>query len=164
MLELGKDLQDESKNFEPFIILEDDVKKYREFPEYIEIPDDTDIFYIGLSKCGIFNEGVYNEIQCSNINIDIIRIYNMLSSHGIIICSYYGLSIMQKCMLHATTYELPWDIDIALFQQKYNVYAFRIPLVYQYEKLGGNESATKIEYSQCINVAPGNIINYVWFN
>ena len=162
MLELGKNLQDESKNFEPFVILEDDIKKNKEFPEFIDIPDNTDIFYIGLSKCGIYNQGVFNIVKYSNINVDIIRIYNMLSSHGLIICSYYGLSIIQNCMLNAIKYNLPWDIEIAILQNKFNVYAFRIPLIYQYEKLGGNEIATKIEYNELLDYPLDLIINYMW--
>ena len=42
--------QKEKNIFEPFIILEDDVKKYRNFPDNLEIPDECDILYIGLSK------------------------------------------------------------------------------------------------------------------
>jgi hypothetical protein len=164
ILELGKDLQDESKNFESFIILEDDIKKYREFPEFIEIPDNTDILYIGLSKCGIFKEGVFKVVQCSNVNIDIIKIYNMLSSHGIIICSPTGLSIMQKSMLESITYDLPWDIDLALSQININVYALRIPLVYQYEKLGGNETSTKIEYNIYLDIPPEKKIKFFWLS
>ena len=30
--------------FRPFILMEDDVKKYREFPESIVVPDDADFF------------------------------------------------------------------------------------------------------------------------
>lgn len=162
MLELGKKQQDESNNFEPFIILEDDIKKYKEFPEFIDIPDNTDLFYIGLSKCGIYYEGVFNIVKYSNINMDIIQIYNMLSSHGIIICSYSGLSIIQNCILNAIKYNLPWDIELATIQKIYNIYAFRIPLIYQYEKLGGNEYATKIEYNELLEHPPGKIINYYW--
>ena len=40
--------QDKNKPFQPFAILEDDVKKYRDFPSDIQIPDDADILYIGL--------------------------------------------------------------------------------------------------------------------
>ena len=39
--------QEYNKPFKPFVIFEDDVKKYREFPESIEIPDDVDILFIG---------------------------------------------------------------------------------------------------------------------
>ena len=40
--------QDRNKPFQPFAIFEDDVKKFDEFPLEIDIPNDTDILYIGL--------------------------------------------------------------------------------------------------------------------
>lgn len=45
--------QDKNKPFQPFAIFEDDVKKTDEFPLEIEIPNDTDILYVGLSAYGL---------------------------------------------------------------------------------------------------------------
>ena len=63
--------QKEKNIFEPFVLFEDDVKKYRDFPENIEIPDECDLLYIGLSKWGITtnpNQGVENSVKYTNIN------------------------------------------------------------------------------------------------
>jgi hypothetical protein len=142
--------QDKNKPFQPFAIFEDDVKKYREFPSDIELPDDIDILYIGLSTWGLTtgNLGVNGAVCFKNINENIIRIYNMLSTHGMIICSMRGLLSLQKCMFE-DYYEKNhkgWDITICKIQPHLNVYALKDPLVYQYAKIGGQEIYTKINY------------------
>lgn len=138
--------QDRAKPFQPFVIFEDDVKKYRDFPSDIVIPDDTDILYIGLSRCGMNKTTAKNDVRFTNINTDIIRIYNMLSLHGIIICSIRGLLMIQKCMLEGYYKNTIWDIYTAQIQPYLNVYALKNPLVYQYEKIGGVEEHTKLTY------------------
>jgi hypothetical protein len=138
--------QDKNKPFQPFVILEDDVKKFDEFPLEIEIPNDTDILYIGLSLCGM-NKSKWCHTVCSkSINDNIIRVYNMLSTHGIIVCSIRGLLTLQKCLFEDYFKNNPWDISIAYSQPYLNAYALKKPLVYQYGKIGGEEKATKINY------------------
>lgn len=140
--------QEYNKPFKPFVIFEDDVKKYREFPESIEIPDDVDILFIGLSLCGMQQNNWCNTVCYKNINEEIIKIHNMLSLHGIIICSPRGLLAIQKCMFEGYFKNIIWDIFTAQIQPFYNVYALRKPLVYQYGEIGGQEIPTKIEYIQ----------------
>ena len=138
--------QNKNEPFQPFIIFEDDVKKYRDFPSDIEIPDDTDILYIGLSTCGKTDKSYCHTVCSKNVNKDIIRIYNMLATHGMMICSMRGLLTLQKCMLEAYFLNAPWDTHISQSQPFLNVYALKNPLVYQYGKIGGNQPATKIDY------------------
>jgi hypothetical protein len=162
ILDLACKNQDNNKPFQPFVIFEDDVKKYREFPSEIHIPDDTDILYIGLSEWGMTNHknGVHNSVCFKNINEDIIRIYNMLSLHGIIVCSVRGLLALQKCMLEGYFKDIIWDIFVAQIQPHLNVYALKNPLVYQYIKIGGCEKATKINYiDKKDKILPDNWIN-----
>ena len=139
--------QDKHKPFQPFVIFEDDVKKYRDFPSDIEIPDDTDILYIGLSICGFDkSRWRWNGVCFKNINDDIIKVYNMLTIHGIIVCSIRGLLTLQKCMLESYFKNIICDIYTTQIQPYLNVYALKKPLVYQYGKIGGQEKATKIDY------------------
>lgn len=146
MIDMGLKNQDRIKPFQPFVILEDDAKKYREFPEKIEVPDDTDILYIGLSKCGS-NDKYFHclTVHFKEINKEIIRVYNMLASHGIIICSAHGANAIQKCMCEGFFNNKPWDLYTAYIQPFYNVYALKSPLVYQYQIIGGNEKETKFD-------------------
>ena len=126
----------------------------------IDIPDDTDILYIGLSRCGMNNRTAKNDVRFININEDLIRIYNMLSLHGIIICSIRGLLMIQKCMLEGYYKNTIWDIYTAQMQPYLNVYALKNPLVYQYEDIGGVEEHTKLTYMDMENrEMPQNWIN-----
>ena len=155
--------QDKNKPFQPFTIFEDDVKKIDDFPSEIEIPDDTDILYIGISRFGIREktELGWNVGVCfKNINENIIKIYNMCSMHGIIVCSTRGLLSLQKCMFEAYYRDIIWDIFTAQIQPYLNIYAFKKPLVYQYEKLGGQEYGTKIEFISNVD----NPISNEWIN
>ena len=156
MLELGLKNQDLNKPFQPFVLLEDDATKYRDFPQTIEIPDETDILYIGLSKCGMIEDKWSFSVFYSNINNDLIRVYNMLSLHGLIICSPTGLSVLQLVFNKALENNTPWDVPVAHAQPHYNMYALRIPLVYQLGELGGEEALTKIECQAYENVCINN--------
>ena len=143
MIDLGLRNQDRNKPFQPFILYEDDCSKYREYPEYIEVPDDSDFVYIGISiGCMRDNEkdsiGVYFKI----VNDEVVRIYNMLSMHGIMVCSASGALAIQKALLECYVKEIAWDIYVAYIQSYYNVYALKTPLVYQDSRYGGQESST----------------------
>lgn len=152
ILDLAAYNQDRSKPFQPFVIFEDDVKKYRDFPKTLEIPDDTDILYIGLSCSGMNHDHWTNTVCFTNVgaNNEVMRIYNMLSLHGTIICSPRGLLAIQKSMLEGYFKDIIWDIYTAQIQPFYNVYALKKPLVYQYAGIGGEEIFTKLEYSDLI--------------
>lgn len=150
--------QKEKNSFEPFIILEDDVRKYRDFPNELEIPEDSDILYIGLSKWGITtnpNQGVEDSVKYTSINKDIVKIYNMLSTHGMLISSIQGLFILHQCLMEDYMYDRHYDLSICQIQPYYNIYALKKPLVYQAIYMDENqklqnithERTTKIEYS-----------------
>ena len=140
--------QDRTKPFQPFIFFEDDIKKFREFPDVVEIPDDTDLMHMGLSSWGMTDaaEGVNGSTCFETVESypDIVKINNMLALHGMIICSVRGLMALQKCMMEGYFKDIIWDIYTAQIQAHVHTYAFRIPLVYQYAPIGGQEVATKI--------------------
>ena len=166
MLDLGCLYQDNHKSFQPFCIFEDDIVKKYEFPSHIEIPYDTDILYIGISRDSWewqLGKEVQNSLYFDNINDNFIRIYNMLSGHGIIVCSIRGLLSMQKCLLRDYHKKTPWDIGLALAQPYLNVYALKDPLVYQYGKIGGDERSTNINFldKNSSNTIPDEKINKI---
>lgn len=152
--------QDINKPFQPFVIFEDDVTKYRDFPEVLDIPDDADILYIGISIYGMNKHTHCHTVCYVSINDDIIKISNMLSTHGIIICSIRGLLALQKCVDEAYFMDTVWDILFAQIQPYYNVYALRKPLVYQSTEFGGYEDATRIEH----NDNEDKLIDLDWIN
>ena len=82
MIDLALRQQKRDLPFQPFILFEDDCSKYREFPKELIIPDNTDILYIGLSKCGTHKDTIWAlNVYMTEVNADIVRIHNMLSSH-----------------------------------------------------------------------------------
>ena len=153
MLDLGARNQDRTKPFQPFAIFEDDVKHFRDFPSGIDIPDDADILYIGVSLYGSskYSTGAFYDppvlpytILYDDIDDHLIKVYNMCSTHGLIVCSAGGLLAIQKCMMESYFLNIGWDIHLSQIQPYYNVYALKHPLVYQYEPLGGYEMETKV--------------------
>ncbi len=145
--------QNMNKVFKPFVILEDDIAKYRKFPEYIDIPNNCDILYTGLSSCGWtvvdnsinnYSSPVYYQNAESFDNL--IKIYNMLSTHSMVICSIRGMLCLQKCLMEDFYKNRGWDISITEMQPYLNVFALKEPLFYQSKYLNGSEKETKINY------------------
>jgi len=148
--------------FQPFGLLEDDIKQYRDFPEFVDVPDHIDILYLGLSNAGMNKEVQNYDVCLKHLEDydDLIKVYNMLSSHGILICSIRGLLSIQKCALEGFFTNRPWDIFYSQMQPYLNIYAFKTPLIYQCKDVGGQEKATKIDY----NTKPEKIIPNDWIN
>lgn len=143
MIDLALREQDRTKSFSPFVMYEDDCSKYRDYPDYIEIPDNADICYIGLSECSMNNKEWHNASYYTHIDNDVVRIYNMLAMHGIIVCSASGALAIQKAVLEGYERKITWDVFVAQIQPYYNVYALKQPLVFQDEKYGGHEKQTR---------------------
>ena len=145
MIDQGLKDQDYTKPFQPFIILEDDCSLYREIPNYLTIPYDADLLYIGLSNAAY---GKDNHVYGKSINDKHFRIYNMLATHGIMICSAIGASVILKCMMESFYNDSPWDIHLREIQPHYKVYGLKEPLVYQDKQFGGQEHPTKVSYKK----------------
>ena len=146
MIDLALRQQKRYLPFQPFILFEDDCSKYREFPNELVIPDNTDILYIGLSKCGTHKDTTWaQQVYMTEIDNDLVRVYNMLASHAIMVCSASGALALQKAILESYFMGNPWDIFIAGIQPDYNVYALKNPLVYQDAAFGGAEEMTKFQ-------------------
>jgi hypothetical protein len=155
MVDLGLRNQKKNEPFQPFILLEDDVSLSETMPDKIEIPDDADIIYIGVS-CGGLGKHTRQKpgdpLYATDYNEKYIRVYNMLSTHAIMICSAAGANIYAQCMLEGFYNPTGWDCYLARIQSYYKVYALKNPLFYQDAEYGG------VEYSTNINFASGNII------
>ena len=144
MIDIGLRNQDNTKPFQPFIIMEDDATKYREFPESLDIPNDADIVYIGLHSWGYGLDEPVNIIYSENVDKNLIRVKNLLALHGVMVCSPAGAATIQRTMVESFYRDKPWDIPITHAQPFYNVYALKVPLVYQSAEYGGKQSVTKI--------------------
>jgi hypothetical protein len=134
-------------DFKPFCILEDDTNIYRKFPDYINIPENADLLYIGTSTYGYnhsikwANQNVF--IESVDNRTDLYRILNMLSTHGIIITSLKGANYIKYAMRLAIKHNIAYDNYFAGMQSNYNIYCLKEPLVYQDGIVGGQEEPTR---------------------
>ena len=149
MIEHGLRMQSHDTPFRPFLLLEDDItftQSSDKREETVDIPDNTDILYVGLSVCSMnaymFHYANYYESVTDFP--EIIRVKHMLASHGIMICSALGAAVLQRTMLETFLSDRAWDVPLAFLQPYYNVYAIRKPWVYQDSRYGGDEACTRI--------------------
>ena len=145
MVERGLINQTYLTPFKPFLMIEDDVSLTRSL-DTIDIPDDADILYVGLSNCSMNDHRFHyaNYYESVPEYPHIVRIKHMLSTHGIMVCSPLGAAVIQRTMLEVFLSDQPWDIPLALIQPYYRVYALRDPLVYQDAEYNGDEGCTRI--------------------
>ncbi len=118
----------------PFIIIEDDCALNKDFISQIEIPDNTDALYLGISHWGRYlnHSGPY--VHYESINDEIVRVYNMLATHAIMYLSQQYVDICKRISYHYG-YEVEGHLDIgfAEIHKFYNVYSYDEPLFRQYD-------------------------------
>lgn len=135
---------DNSLPFQPFVFCEDDVSLLTDIPESIEIPKDADLLYIGLSSYGMVDGKAKTETYYTNIDTDLVKVQNMLATHGIVVCSPRGALALQRAMFESYFTEICSDIYLAYSQPYINAYALKVPIVYQDMAYGGIEHETRI--------------------
>ena len=109
----------------PLLILEDDIEFSEQFNPVVEVPDDADGVYLGISHGG-------NCYHTKKVNDDYYRIAGVLAAHAILYITPNFRRDMRNVGLHCL-YNLrqPWDIGTAAIQRSYKVYTPIKPLVYQ---------------------------------
>jgi hypothetical protein len=143
-----------SKYKPPFLLLEDDIKDTQNIPDILEIPDNTDAFYLGLSSGGghISNNYDDGDSQFEHINDNLYKVKNMLCTHAILyITSNYILNVRNQLITKPDYYN---DVVISQIQNKFNIYCHHKSYFYQAKELEGHEKATTIILKQ-------NLIIYV---
>ena len=143
MIDLGLRAQDKFKPFQPFVIMEDDSSKYREFPEMISIPKDADLVYLGLSIFTPNDDTIYFE---RTTNPEIHRVYGMSAAHMIMVCSATGANLITRVTIEDGLNDTFYDILLGMTHPFYNIYALSTPLGYQDASVGGHESGTKWDF------------------
>ena len=84
----------------PFVLFEDDcmIKSFR--PE-IEVPDDADAVYLGISSWGRMNGHSGPYVQYEKVDGDLYRVYNMLGGHSILYLTNEYVKMCQRVTYHA---------------------------------------------------------------
>tara|TARA_Y100001963_G_scaffold67864_1_gene94589 strand:+ start:7353 stop:8009 length:657 start_codon:yes stop_codon:yes gene_type:complete len=136
-----------AQNGEPFVLMEDDVAVKR-FDPIIEIPDDADAFYLGISGWGRMNSHSGPFVQWERVSDNILRTYNMLSGHAVMYITDEYINLAKKICYHAGyNIEDHVDIGFAEVQRWHNVYALDDPYFYQTSS-DGNQVVTYSPLSQ----------------
>lgn len=122
----------------PFIIFEDDCR-VKNFEPVIEVPDDTDAVYLGISSWGRMNSHSGPFVQYEKVDDKLVRVYNMLGAHAILYLTKEYASLCSKISIHASHTSEHQDIGFAEVQRYYNVYAFEDPMFYQTSSNGTDQ-------------------------
>jgi GR25 family glycosyltransferase involved in LPS biosynthesis len=152
-------------NDEPILICEDDVliNPLFDYSKEIEIPDDADALYLGISKHGYTAYiNPYNnpkgmpydnhrdrsahptKIVAKRISHDLYRIYNMLSAHAVLIINPDYKRFLNNAIEIAILNNGHQDVVRASTMPYWKVYALDMPLFFQ---SGTHEKTTNIQLS-----------------
>jgi hypothetical protein len=141
----------------PFILFEDDCVLYEEnFQPIVELPDDADALYLGVSSWGRMNghDGEYVQYDEFEDHPNLLRIYNMLGGHSVVYLNDFYRKMCAKVAYHAgyviKNYQ---DIGFAEIQRFFNVYSLNNPIFYQTSnELGTKQSLTSFNHTECMNI------------
>jgi hypothetical protein len=131
----------------PFVVLEDDIEVKRWDP-IIEVPENVDALYLGISGWGRMNGHSGPFVQWDNISSGLLQVYNMLGGHAIMYFRDRYIDLVRRVCLHAG-YDIEDhpDIGFAEIQRWHNVYAFDDPYFYQTSS-DGNQRVTYIPLTE----------------
>jgi hypothetical protein len=131
------DILDDTKYSTPLLILEDDAEFSSSFNPVLELPDDTDGVYLGVSTG---NMGY----QTKKINDSYYRIGGILATHAILYINETYRQNMSTIAKHCV-YQLkqPWDVGASALQFQSRVYTPLKPYFYQADN---RQSANKWQF------------------
>ena len=150
----------ELNNDKPFIILEDDCEFFTKYDQ-IEIPENTDMLYLGVSLWSYpYSTNTLYSMYRPNIvcnSIDTVESYNnilvkikaMTATHAILYISRDFIRTFIDKMIDISKYlnNVPHDLLFSSLHQSFNVFGLKQPMFYQDATLGGQEDVTKLTYN-----------------
>ena len=122
----------------PFIVFEDDCVDIN-FEPVIEVPDDSDAVYLGISSWGRMNSHSGPCVQYQDIGNGMVRVYNMLGAHAILYMNAEYASLCSRISYQGYEIADHQDIGFAEVQRYYNVYAFDKPMFCQTSSNGTDQ-------------------------
>lgn len=123
----------------PFILFEDDCRLHN-FKSEIEVPDDSDAVYLGISQWGRYWQFSGPFVHYEKLNSDIVRVYNMLGGHAILYLSEEYVNMCRRICYHASEIiGYNQDPGFAEVQKYFNIYSVNDPF---FKQEGYNEAVT----------------------
>ena len=143
LVQATHDILETKLDDKPFLLFEDDIELSEWVTDMnIEIPEDTDAFYLGLSKYATsYTENCsigYNSVSIESISEKHVRILNMLSTHAILYISKRYKEAVMNAMKNIIDTNSGYvnDVLIARLHKDYKIYAYKYPFFFQSDKLG----------------------------
>jgi hypothetical protein len=119
------DILDDKNYSTPLLVLEDDIEFVDNFNPVLEIPDDSDGVYLGISHGNIYYKTCFKD---SNY----LRIGGILAAHAILyINPFYRQSMSEIGKFCLYEISKPWDVGTASLQNDFKIYTPNNPLIYQ---------------------------------
>jgi hypothetical protein len=129
----------------PFILFEDDCLLCN-FKDTIEIPNDADAVYLGVSQWARYFSFSGPFVHYEKITEDIVRVYNMLSGHSILYLTEDYVKMCKRISLHASeVIGYNQDPGFAEVQKYFNVYSVNDPF---FKQSGYNNRVTSCKISE----------------
>jgi hypothetical protein len=149
----------------PFVLFEDDCVLFDQNTiTEIEIPDNADALYLGISSWGRMNghNGFYLQYDEFEEQSNLLRIYNMLGGHSVIYLTEDYRKMCEKVSYHAGYVIKDYqDVGFAEIQKFFNVYSLNYPMFYQTSNaLGTKNNITSYHTSECLSVNNLNFYPY----
>ena len=150
----------ELNNDMPFIVLEDDCAFFTKYDQ-IEIPDNTDMLYLGVSLWSypysidtLYSRArpniIHNSIDTNEIyNNVLVKIKAMAGGHAILYISrdFIRMFINKMTDISINIDDLPHDLLFSSLHKSFNVFGLKHPMFYQDATLGGQEDVTKLIFN-----------------
>jgi hypothetical protein len=139
----------------PFLLLEDDILFTGNEDFNIEIPDDADALFLGVSQWARYFSFSGPFLHYRKVDDRIVQVYNMLSGHAVIYLSDEYRQVCSRISKYCG-YQLfdHMDNGYAEIQKYYNVYSLDLPMFKQNGHNGGVTSTRITEMG--IDVSQSN--------
>jgi hypothetical protein len=119
------DILDNKDYSSPLLVLEDDIEFTDSFNPVIDIPDDSDGVYLGISHGNLY-------YQTCRHDENYLRIAGVLAAHAILYVTPAFREAMSNIGKHClNVLNRPWDMGTAAVQQHFKVYTPNEPVIYQ---------------------------------
>lgn len=131
----------------PVLILEDDLSATPLQPLELDIPDDADAVYLGISKYGLYRGTGHLKVSAQKYDERFYRIYNMLGAHAILYLNNDYSKFLTKATNFMMSIEDNQDKSRASTMKFFNIYALNRPMFYQdnYNKTNTNFVLSRYE-------------------
>lgn len=120
------------------LVFEDDIVATDHFEPIIDVPDEADALYLGISKWGYWPDqiishegGALPKVALSRYSPEFIRTHNMCAAHAIVYLSQRFIEATIKIAEECLSRNIPWDLGLASIHSQFIVLTPNFPMFYQ---------------------------------